>query len=426
MMNEQKQNMIDSWRIRAQIYYLFNGLKNIAKDKRIVIASSIYVVVCITIRYFFSLDNSPNGFGRKWLFTLVTIGALVIFIYYKGKPIGAGRMMRCFIRIGFVSHVGETPLLMDKKIENGTYYLTFRNVSSIPLSQWQDKREFIESGLNLNITEIKERGKKYIVITAVSGENILPDFIEWDDSYLPYKNFELALGESYTGEVEVNLAVTPHILLAGSTGSGKTILLKLLLMQSLKKGAEVYIADFKGGVDFPRIWHNHDKCIFITDKDDLKNKLDEIVIELHRRKALLSDSDCKDIDEYNYKLRKNLHRIIFACDELAEVTEKAGLEKKQKELVSLIEASLSTILRLGRAMGIHAFLSTQRPSRDVIPGVVVNNSDVRICGRADNVLSQIILDKVDAADLISKNAQGRFLTNDDVLFQAYWFDDSKL
>ena len=417
MMNEQKQNMIDSWRIRAQIYYLFNGLKNIAKDKRIVIASSIYVVVCITIRYFFSLDNSPNGFGRKWLFTLVTIGALVIFIYYKGKPIGAGRMMRCFIRIGFVSHVGETPLLMDKKIENGTYYLTFRNVSSIPLSQWQDKREFIESGLNLNITEIKERGKKYIVITAVSGENILPDFIEWDDSYLPYKNFELALGESYTGEVKVNLAVTPHILLAGSTGSGKTILLKLLLMQSLKKGAEVYIADFKGGVDFPRIWHNHDKCIFITDKDDLKNKLDEIVIELHRRKALLSDSDCKDIDEYNYKLRKNYHITLLILNKYI---------LKQKELVSLIEASLSTILRLGRAMGIHAFLSTQRPSRDVIPGVVVNNSDVRICGRADNVLSQIILDKVDAADLISKNAQGRFLTNDDVLFQAYWFDDSKL
>lgn len=64
----------------------------------------------------------------------------------------------------------------------------------------------------------------------------------------------------------------------------------------------------------------------------------------------------------------------------------------------MIEASLSTILRLGRAMGIHAFLSTQRPSRDVIPGVVVNNSDVKICGRADNVLSEIVLDKVDAAE----------------------------
>lgn len=88
--------------------------------------------------------------------------------------------------------------------------------------------------------------------------------------------------------------------------------------------------------------------------------------------------------------------------------------------------NLSTILRLGRAMGIHAVLSTQRPSRDVIPGVVVNNSDIRICGRADDVLSQIILDKTDASDLIPKDAQGRFLTNNDVLFQAYWFDDTNI
>lgn len=81
------------------------------------------------------------------------------------------------------------------------------------------------------------------------------------------KSFELVLGEGITGPVTVNLAHVPHILLGGSTGSGKSVLLKLLLMQALHKGAEVYIADFKGGVDFPAVWHQ--KCRMCFTEDDL-------------------------------------------------------------------------------------------------------------------------------------------------------------
>ncbi len=420
-MNSTKEWLMETWRIRAHLYWLWNGIKRIVKEKR----SAIFSIVCWSI-FLFITGFVFKGIAEKFWIDVFFITGYFCYLIYKGKPKTAGRIMRDCVRIGLVNHVGETPIMIENETDNGgIYHITFRNFG-IPISKWNDHKEDIEFGLNLNITDIKENGKKYIVITAVSGENILPDFVAWKDSYLPYKNFELALGETYTGKVMVNLAVSPHVLLAGSTGSGKTILLKLLLMQVLKKGGEVYIADFKGGVDFPRVWHNHDKCHFITEKEDLLNKLDETVVELHRRKVLLADSDCANIDEYNRKYHRHLHRIIFACDELAEVTEKSGLDKKQKEVVSMIEASLSTILRLGRAMGIHAFLSTQRPSRDVIPGVVVNNSDIRICGRADDVLSQIVLDKTDASDLISKSAQGRFLTNDDVLFQAYWFDDSRL
>lgn len=82
----------------------------------------------------------------------------------------------------------------------------------------------------------------------------------------------LVLGKSYTGPVTVNLAYIPHILLGGSTGSGKSALLKLLLMQALHKGAEVYIADFKGGVDFPKVWH--EKCRMCFTEEDLRYTLD--------------------------------------------------------------------------------------------------------------------------------------------------------
>jgi S-DNA-T family DNA segregation ATPase FtsK/SpoIIIE len=87
---------------------------------------------------------------------------------------------------------------------------------------------------------------------------------------------------------------------------------------------------------------------------------------------------------------------------------------------------LASIARLGRAFGIHLILATQRPDATIISGQIKNNIDFRVCGRADNVLSQIVLDSTDAADLIPKDVSGHFLLQDGTLFQAYWFDDRLL
>jgi len=103
--------------------------------------------------------------------------------------------------------------------------------------------------------------------------------------------------------------------------------------------------------------------------------------------------------------------------------DKNGLSKEKKDIVSNIESKLSTIARQGRAFGIHLILATQRPDATIIPGQIRNNIDCRICGRADNVLSQIILDSTDAADQIPKDAQGRFLMNDGTVFQGYLIDE---
>ena len=85
---------------------------------------------------------------------------------------------------------------------------------------------------------------------AVPAGEDLPEVLRWGVSCLSRESSVLVLGEGYAGPVTVNLAHVPHILLGGSTGSGKSVLLKLLLMQCIKKYAKVFIADFKGGVDF--------------------------------------------------------------------------------------------------------------------------------------------------------------------------------
>ena len=325
--------------------------------------------------------------------------------------------------IGLANLAGGVPTLLRKHRDKDNPRVTvweFRN-PSIPLTKWEDKQLALEAALDITIISIKYgKSKSRIVIRAVPAKDALPDCIDWKEKYLSLDNFVLVLGEGYTGPVTVDLAKVPHILLGGSTGSGKSVLLKLLLLQSLYKDAKVYIADFKGGVDFPQMWRDH--CTMCYDENALLHVLTMLVDELQGRKWMFSGT-AANLDEYNEKTGSYLQRYILACDEVAEILDKSGADKDRKELLAKIESKLSIIARQGRAFGIHLILATQRPDANLIPGQIRTNLGCRICGRADSILSQIILDSTAAAEQIPKDARGRFLLHDGTVFQGYWFDE---
>lgn len=350
-------------------------------------------------------------------------GLLLLF----GSPWGGGSINSGLQRIGLKNHMGEYPLLVykSKDKDNPRIAILEFAASGIPLSAWDDKKSYIESALDMNIIDIRQgKNKKRVVLRAVPAATALPDMAEWRPECLSQVPFELVLGESLLGPYPVNLAHIPHVLLGGSTGSGKSVMLKLVLMQCVKKGAIVYLADFKGGVDFPPVWHQ--KCRMVFDENTLLDVLTDITATLEERKVKLRAAGCVDIDKYNERNTAAMRRIVFACDEVAELLDKTGLSKQDKERISKIEAKLAVIARLGRAFGIHLVLATQRPDADIITGQIRNNIGCRICGRADNVLSKIILDNTDASDMIPKDARGRFLLHDGTLLQGYWFDDARL
>ena len=354
---------------------------------------------------------------------LLGVGTLVIILILT--PIGKRSVQEQLRSIGLVNHADAVPELKSKRKDKKNPRITIWEFTSqgIPLKVWQDKQAAIETALDITIVKMKNgSGKSRVLIQAVPAVSDLPEMIQWKDKYLSEQSFILNLGESFTGPITVDLARVPHILLGGATGSGKSVLLKLLLMQANKKGAKVCIADFKGGVDFPPVWHK--ECRMCFEEQSTLELLTELVEELERRKTLLKASGLPNIDHYNTATGENLQRYIFACDELAEMLDKTGLTKDQKETVNKIEGLLSTIARQGRAFGIHLILATQRPDSTILNGQIKNNINCRICGRADNVLSMIILDNTDAADLIPEDAQGRFLLKGGSMFQAYWFDDT--
>ena len=355
-------------------------------------------------------------------YLLAGAAALPVLLLYPFGRRAAKDQLQC---IGLVNHAGVAPDLLRKRRDKDNPRVTvweFRN-NSIPLQEWEKQQAAIETALGITIVKLTyAKGKSRVLVYAVPAGDDLPEKLEWKDSCLSPDSFVLTLGKSYTGPVTVNLTHIPHILLGGSTGSGKSVLLKLLLMQALCKGAEVYIADFKGGVDFPKVWHQ--KCRMCFAEEDLCNILDRLVEELERRKSAFKALGCPNIDAYNEIAERPLQRLIYACDEVAEVLDKTGADSERKKLLSQNESRLSTIARQGRAFGIHLILATQRPDATIIPGQIRNNMDFRVCGRADSVLSQIILDSTDAAEQIPKDAQGRFITGDGTVFQGYLFDEN--
>ena len=363
-------------------------------------------------------------FAAKNIFATYLIGGGIAVTILILLPLGKRTVQEQLRSVGLVNHSDEAPELKRRTKDKANPRISIWEFTSqgIPLKVWKDKQAAIETALDITIVNIKNgSGKSRVLLYAVPAISDLPEIIQWSDKYLSRQSSILSLGESFTGPVMVDLAKVPHILLGGSTGSGKSVLLKLLLMQAIRKETDVCIADFKGGVDFPPAWHK--SCRMCFEEQSTLELLTELTEELERRKGLFASAGLPNIDSYNAGREEKLKRHIFACDEIAEMLDKTGLTKEQKETVTKIESRLSMIARQGRAFGIHLILATQRPDANILSGQIRNNINCRICGRADNILSQIILDSTAAAEQIPKDASGRFLLHDGTVFQAYWFDD---
>ena len=423
--------MTTDFKIKVLWHFIKSGMRRIRSDRQ-TRTRAIVVAVVFALMFLLTMLSVPDGalaaferglYGIAFAIfgvLLVTLGTAA-----AGLPRGFLSIAQDIQRIGLKNAAGEYPVLIDRHKEDDTVeVLTFLN-HGVYLAQFEDYREKLESALDVNIVSVEQgTNNRTVRLRVVPASGALPAMLPWANRYLNNEDFVLVLGRGLAGLVTVNLATTPHILLGGSTGSGKSVLLKLLVMESIKKGAVVCVADFKGGVDYPAVWHEY--CRFCFTLEELVPLLDELLAILEERKRLFKNVGCANLGEYNAATNEDLPRYIFACDEVAEVLDKTGLNKEQKEQVAQVESRLATIARQGRAFGIHLILATQRPDANILAGQIKNNIDCRICGRADNVLSQIILDSTDAADRIPKTSRGRFLLHDGTVFQAFLFDDKTI
>ena len=231
-----------------------NGLCELFIRNRIkLLLLAVYIAVIMTAWFYlknilFTLNNDEfyvmvNTRLINLVIPVISIIGLFYLIVWIGTPFGAKQISEDLWRVGFVNHAGESPIFIKtyKDKENRDVTIMEFESNGLPLPEWERQSAKIETALNINyIKAVQGSGKQKISLYTVSGSRNLPDVVHWKDEYLSKKTFELVLGENLLEREIINFSSVPHVLLGGATGSGKTILLKSLLMQCVKKGTRAF------------------------------------------------------------------------------------------------------------------------------------------------------------------------------------------
>ncbi|SFW56351.1 DNA segregation ATPase FtsK/SpoIIIE, S-DNA-T family [Sinomicrobium oceani] len=247
----------------------------------------------------------------------------------------------------------------------------------------------------------------------------------------------IALGKNISNETfVVDLAKMPHLLMAGATGQGKSVGLNAILTSLLykKHPAEVkFVLVDPKKVEltlFNKIERHYlaklpdTEEAIITDNTKVINTLNSLCIEMDNRYELLKDAMVRNIKEYNTKFRarklnpanghKFLPYIVLVVDEFADLIMTAGKE---------VETPIARLAQLARAIGIHLIIATQRPSVNVITGIIKANFPARIAFRVTSKIdSRTILDSQGADQLIGRGDMLYTQGNDLVRLQCAFVD----
>ena len=235
----------------------------------------------------------------------------------------------------------------------------------------------------------------------------------------------VAYGRTITNEVFMfDLAKTPHLLVAGATGTGKSVAINAIITSLLYKKhpaeLKLVMVDPKM-VEFapykPLLKHflaampdTDPEQIVITDCDKVVNTLNSLVIEMENRYKLLMDAGVRNLEDYNDKFVRrrlnpnklvgdSLHHqylpyIVIIIDEYGDFIMQAGKQ---------VETPIARITQKARAVGIHMILATQRPSVNIVTGVIKANIPTRIALRTQSVIdSRTVLDAKGAEQLIGR------------------------
>jgi len=211
----------------------------------------------------------------------------------------------------------------------------------------------------------------------------------------------VALGKDVAGgAIVTDLAKLPHLLIAGQTGSGKSVcigaILTSLLLQSTPDDVRILIGDLKR-VDFPGFnGVPHLVVPVMHDSPQILNALYWTTSEMDRRYRLFARANARNIASYNEKHQgqDRVPYVVFIIDELADLMLQAPIQ---------VEKQITRVAQLARATGIHLVLGTQRPSVDVITGLIKANVPARIAfATASSVDSRTIIDMTGAEKLLGR------------------------
>ena len=235
----------------------------------------------------------------------------------------------------------------------------------------------------------------------------------------------VGLGKEISGKPLIaDLAKMPHLLIAGATGSGKSVCVNTIITSLLYKSSPEEVKLLLIDPKVVELAHYngipHLLSPVVTDPKKASNALNWAVNEMNKRYQLFAENGVKDIAGYNRKCENKMHKIVIIIDELADLMMACGNE---------VEDYICRLAQMARAAGMHLIIATQRPSVDVITGIIKANIPSRIAFAVSSQTdSRTILDMGGAEKLLGKGdmlfypsgyqkparVQGAFVTDKEV------------
>lgn len=424
---------------------IFYGTKKL-RNRKLLLGSLInFLIPLIPLFKNFSIIsnlkiNNTTNINNTVLDYLIFF--VISFILYLNIISGSGgnkKLSAALETAGIVGQDGRPPMLLYKYKDNVGYEIyKFRGL--VKFSEWKKKKEDIETNLNISIKEIKQgKRKDEVILKTVPGVLVMPGgtgeekteeerkkvTLYWNDNVIKEKDNLVSIGRNEVEEIVVDFDADPHFLVAGATGSGKSVTIRSIVWQFLVRGHKGFFVDFKGGLEYSDGYKRYGETII--DRSKLLEVLKTLVKENELRQKALLEVGAKNINQYNKKSSKKMYRVLLVIDELAEVIDPNSVPKEEKEIADEISGILSSFGRVARATGIHMIFGIQRPDANVVNGQIRSNVTGRICGRVPSgKASEIVLDDPSAASL--PKVKGRMIyqnAGEMIEFQGYFFDDDK-
>ncbi len=259
---------------------------------------------------------------------------------------------------------------------------------------------------------------------AIVGMREILESEGWEEN--PDANLKLAVGRDVAGKpVVADLAKMPHLLIAGKTGSGKSVAMNAflisLLWQNSPENLRMILVDPKR-VELSMYDHlPHLLTPVIVEPEKSVSALAWAVAEMNRRYKDFAQKRCRNITEHNEKYPEEKEPfIVIVIDELADLMMVAGKD---------VEAAICRIAQMARAVGLHLIIATQRPSVDVVTGLIKANLPARMAFKVSSGIdSRTIIDGIGAEDLLGfgdmlymdgntgtlSRSQGIYISNEEV------------
>lgn len=336
-------------------------------------------------------------------------------------------------------HLRRTALKLQQTLQNFHVNVTVTNIScgpSVTRYELQPEQGVKVSKivgladdikLNLAASDIRIEapipGKAAVGIEVPNQENtavLLRDLLESDEFKKSSSKLSFAVGRDIAGKVVVtDIAKMPHVLIAGATGSGKSVCINTLIMSLLYKAKpdEVKLIMIDPKVVELSVYNGipHLLIPVVTDPKKAAGALNWAVAEMTKRYQLFSEYNVRNLEAYNDKVNsiaeiegedkpEKMPQIVIIVDELADLMMVAPGE---------VEDAICRLAQLARAAGIHLVVATQRPSVNVITGLIKANMPSRI---AFSVSSG-----VDSRTILDMNGAEKLLGKGDMLFSPYGY-----